>query len=257
MPTVSEIYTYLDTLLPRFLSCPWDNDGLMVTGDPEKKVTTVVFSLDITPEAILFAKELGAELIISHHPLIFKGLKHINGEDITSKKVISLLQSGISAMSFHTRLDEADGGTGDLLAQALSLSHIEKYEAEEGVHGRIGSLPCPMRFEDFCLYVKEKLNAPHILAAKGKDTISRVALLSGAGGEDFLTAKAAGADAYLTGEAKYHTLLDAHEMGFSVVAAGHDFTEQGFHAYFEKVLAEKFPALRFAANPKSTVLAHF
>ncbi len=257
MPTVSELYTYLDTLLPRSLSCPWDNDGLMVCPDPNREVKTILFTLDITPEAIEEAKKCGAELVISHHPLIFKGLKHINGEDIASKKVIDLIQSGISAMSFHTRLDEADGGINDILAEKLALSDVEKFEAEEGIHGRMGTLPAPMPFEAFCLYVKEKLGAPQILASKGKEIVSRVALLGGAGGDDILSARAAGADAYLTGEVKYHALLDAHEMGFSVVAAGHDLTELAFSDYFEKVLAEKFTKLHFQKNPKSTVLYRF
>ncbi len=257
MATVSEIYTCLDTLLPRSLSCSWDNDGLMVCADGAKEVKTILFALDITMDVIEEAHKLGAELVISHHPLIFKGLRHINGEDVASQKVIALLKYGISAMSFHTRLDEADGGINDLLASELSLTSIDKFEAEEGIHLRVGSLPREMRFEDFCLYVKETLGAPQILASKGKETVSRVALLGGAGGDDFLAAKASGADVYLTGEAKYHELLDAAEMGFSVVTAGHDFTELCFARYFEKALAEHFPDLHFEKMPKSTVLYRF
>ena len=94
MATVSEIYSYLDTLLPRSLSCEWDNDGLMVTGDKNAEVKKILFTLDITMQAVEYAEKIGAELIISHHPLIFKGIKHMTGEDITSKKVIRLLQSG-------------------------------------------------------------------------------------------------------------------------------------------------------------------
>ncbi len=256
MATVSEIYQYLNTLLPRSLSCEWDNDGLMVCGDPNKEVSKILFTLDITVQAVEYAEKIGAELIISHHPLIFKGIKHVNGEDITSKKVIRLLQSGISAMSFHTRLDAADGGINDILAETLELVNVEKFEAEEGLYGRIGDLKAEMTFEDFCLYVKETLGAPSVHAAKGSDTVLRVALLGGAGKDAIFSAMAAGADVYLTGEASYHGLLDAMEMGFSVVTAGHDFTENGFSAYFKKVLREKFEGLSFEENPVVCALYH-
>ncbi len=254
MATVSEIYTYLDTLLPRSLSCDWDNDGLMVCGDPEKEVKTILLTLDITLQAIEYAKKIGAELIISHHPLIFGGLRHVNGEDITSKKVIRLLQNGMAAMSFHTRLDAAEDGINDILAETLCLQNIENFEAEDGLLIRIGALEAPMTFEAFCQYVKEKLGAPSLVASKGSDTVSRVALLGGAGKDAISSAMAAGADVYLTGEAGYHNLLDAAEMGFSVITAGHDFTENGFSAYFIKVLSEHFSGLRFEKNPQSIVL---
>ena len=257
MATVSEIYSYLDTLLPRSLSCEWDNDGLMVSGNKNAEVKTILFTLDITMQAVEYAEKIGAELIISHHPLIFKGIKHVNGEDITSKKVIRLLQSGISAMSFHTRLDAAEGGINDMLAEALELTNVEKFEAEEGLESRVGELKKEMRFEEFCHYVKEKLGAPDLLASKGGETVSRVALLGGAGKDAVFSAMATGADAYLTGEAGYHALLDAMEMGFSVITAGHDFTENGFSAYFRKVLGEKFEGLCFEENPVKCALCHF
>lgn len=257
MATVSELYTHLNTLLPRSLSCDWDNDGLMVCGDPNAEVKKILFTLDITMQAVEYAEKIGADLIISHHPLIFKGIKHMNGEDITSKKVIRLLQSGISAMSFHTRLDAAEGGINDILAETLELQNIEKFEAEEGLDSRFGDLKHEMTFEDFCLYVKEKLGAPSILASKGKDTVSRVAVLGGAGKDAIFSAMATGADAYLTGEANYHGLLDAAEMGFSVLTAGHDFTENAFFTYFKKVLSEKFDGLIFEENPVKCALHHF
>ena len=257
MATVSEIHTYLDTLLPRSLSCEWDNDGLMVCGNKNAEVTKILFTLDITMQAVEYAEKIGADLIVSHHPLIFKGIKHVTGEDITSKKVIRLLQSGISAMSFHTRLDAAEGGINDMLAETLELQNIEKFQAEEGLDSRIGNLQSEMTFEDFCLYVKEKLGAPSLLASKGSDTVSRVALLGGAGKDAIFSAMAAGADVYLTGEANYHGLLDAMECGFSVVTAGHDFTENGFSSYFKKALAAKFEGLVFEENPVKCALCHF
>ncbi len=254
MATISEIYEYLEELLPRELSCSWDNDGLMVCADHDRSVNTILFTLDITLQSIAYAQEIGAELIISHHPLIFDGIRHVNGEDAVSQKVIALLQSGISAMSFHTRLDAAEGGINDILAECLGLQNTEYFEATDGLMSRIGDLEYEMSFEDFCQYVKEKLDVPYITGAKGRDTVSRVAVLGGAGKDAIGAAMEAGADVYLTGEAGYHAMLDAAEMGFSVITAGHDVTEHAFSSYFEKVLSEKFDELRFEKNPESIVL---
>ena len=126
MPKISEIYQCLERALPSSLSCDWDNDGLMVCASAEAEVKKILFALDITPAATEYAEKIGADLIISHHPLIFSGIRHMDGRDGTSRKVISLLKNNISAMSFHTRLDAADGGINDILASLFSLSDIEK-----------------------------------------------------------------------------------------------------------------------------------
>ncbi len=256
MATVKEINDYLNALLPRSLSCEWDNDGLMVCADPDAEVKTVLFALDVTPAVIDYAEKLGAELIISHHPLIFKGIKHVDGGDITSKKVIRLLKSGISVMSFHTRLDSAEGGVNDILAQALRLENVVPFDTEEGAYGRIGELAAQTSFEDFCRSVKEFLGAPSVHASRGKPMVKRVAVLGGAGKDDIFSAMRAGADAYVTGEASYHALLDASEMGFSVITAGHDFTENAFHCFFTRTLGNRFENLTFVRYPVATALYH-
>ena len=102
MATISEIYRHLNTVLPSSLSCDWDNDGLMVCAAPDKEVKKILLALDVTPAVIEYAVQIGADLIISHHPLIFSGIKRMDGHDGTSRKVISLLQNDIAVMSFHT-----------------------------------------------------------------------------------------------------------------------------------------------------------
>ena len=103
MSTVSEIYQYLNTVLPTSLSCDWDNDGLMVCPDPQTSVQKILFALDITPAVVTYAKKIGAELIISHHPLIFSGIRHMDGKDGTSRKVMDLIQNGIAATMLSAR----------------------------------------------------------------------------------------------------------------------------------------------------------
>ena len=199
MATVSEIYEMLDELLPRSLSLSWDNDGLMVCPDPDTEVHTILFALDITDCVVEYAKEIGAELIISHHPLIFYGLKRMDGKEATSRKVIELIKIGIAAMSFHTRLDAAEGGVNDLLAEIFELSNVEAFGVEGDTTARVGDLPEEMNFEDFCELVKEKLDAPVITAAKASETVSRLALLGGGGKDYIYAAKETGADSAALG----------------------------------------------------------
>ena len=245
MATVSEIYEMLDELLPRSLSLSWDNDGLMVCPDPDTEVHTILFALDITDCVVEYAKEIGAELIISHHPLIFYGLKHMDGKEATSRKVIELIKNGIAAMSFHTRLDAAEGGINDLLAEIFELSNVESFGVEGDTTARVGNLPEEMSFEDFCELVKEKLDAPVITAAKASETVSRLALLGGGGKDYIYAAKETGADAYLTGEASYNAILDGGENGISVIAAGHYHTEWQFREFFKKALGDDFEYVDF------------
>ena len=249
MATVSEISQYLNTILPTSLSCDWDNDGLMVCPDPEASVQKILFALDITPAVVNYAKKIGAELIISHHPLIFSGIRRMDGSDGTSRKVMDLIQSGIAAMSFHTRLDAADGGINDILASLFGLTAVQKFGAEGDDSARVGTLPSEMRFEDFCDLVKKTLGAPAVCGAKGNETVSRLAVLGGSGKDYIRAAQKMGADTFLTGEVNYNYLLDAAENGLSIVTAGHYHTEAPFFAFFEKTLAEKFGAFTFVNFP--------
>lgn len=249
MPTVSEIYRHLSAVLPSSLSCDWDNDGLMVCDSPDKEVKKILLALDVTPAVAEYAVQIGADLIISHHPLIFSGLKRMDGHDGTSRKVISLLQNHIAVMSFHTRLDAADGGVNDILASLFGLSDVEKFGVEGDTAARIGMLPKPMAFEDFCRLVKTTLGAPSVCGAKGGETVSRLALLGGSGKDYIREAQKMGADTYLTGEVNYNYLLEAAENGLSVVTAGHYHTEAPSLAFFEKTLTEAFGKLEFVRFP--------
>ena len=249
MPKISEIYQCLERALPSSLSCDWDNDGLMVCASPEAEVKKILFALDITPAVVEYAEKIGADLIISHHPLIFSGIRHLDGRDGTSRKVISLLKNNISAMSFHTRLDAADGGVNDILANLFRLSDVQKFGVDGDTAARIGTLPKPMPFESFCKLVKDTLGAPCVCGAKGNETVSRLAVLGGSGKDYIREAQKMGADTYLTGEVNYNYLLDAAENGLSVVTAGHYHTEAPFTAFFEKILSENFEKLEFILFP--------
>lgn len=221
--TVSELYSHLSEKIPSSLSCEWDNDGLMCCPRADREVRRVLLTLDITDGAIACAKERGCDVIISHHPLIFKPLPSIDGADSVSEAVIELIRSDIAAFSFHTRLDALSGGVNDVLAKRLGLCGCEPF-GEEGI-GRIGELSSSKSTEEFALFVKEALGAPYVNYADAGKTVHRVALLGGAGKDDIGAARAAGADSYLSGELGYHALQDAPQGEMNLFEAGHYFTE--------------------------------
>lgn len=221
--TAKQLYQILNEKIPTSLSCDWDNDGLMCCPDGDREVRRILITLDVTEAAVAFAAEGGYDLILSHHPLIFKGLKALNHGNTVAAKAITLIRKGISVMSFHTRLDALAGGVNDILAEKLGLEGAEPF-GEEGI-GRIGSLPQPTTAEKFAAHVKQVLGAPFVLLGDAGLPVKRVAVLGGNGGDDTDAAQAAGADTYVSGELKYHSLTDAPEGGMNLIEAGHFFTE--------------------------------
>ncbi len=225
MPTVNELYSYLDKLIPSSLSCEWDNDGMMVCPDKYAKIERVLLALDITAEAVDYAAVEGFDLIISHHPLVFRPLKNISGDDIVSSKVITLIKSGISAFSFHTRLDALDGGVNDMLADLLGVEDIELLPGDSDMIGRIGNLETPSDPEEFALFVKDQLGARAINLVNAQLEVSRVALCGGDGKGLLEAAYRAGADTYITGSMSYNAMIDASQFPMNVIEAGHFHTE--------------------------------
>ena len=222
---IKELYQYMDTRIPRSLSCEWDNDGLMCCPDGDREVRRVLIALDVTDEICDTAIAGGYDVIVAHHPFIFKGLKAINGEDHISAKAIKLISCGISVMSFHTRLDALCGGVNDMLAALLDLENVSVFGDGDETIGRIGELSAPMNIGDFAKKVKKALKAPVVLYTDAKKDVKRVAVLGGSGSDDIGAAIAAGADTYVSGELKYHDMTDSSEMGINLVEAGHFYTE--------------------------------
>ena len=243
MPTVQQLYSYLDKLIPSTLSCQWDNDGLMVCPDKYAKVRKVLLTLDITAQAIEYAIAEGFDLIISHHPLIFRPLRDLSGDDVVSSKVITLVKSGISAFSFHTRLDALDGGVNDRLAELLGLEDVEILPGDPDMIGRIGTLEAPTDPEEFSLYVKERLGARSVNLVNAQLDVSRVALCGGDGKSLLDAAFKAGADTYITGNMSYNIMTDAAEMPINVIEAGHFHTENHVLHFLADMVEEYDPEI--------------
>ena len=227
--TIHDFYAALEAVLPRSLSCDWDNDGISCCPDPDAPVKGVLISLDPTEDAVEEAIARGCNVILTHHPMLFRGLKAVDGRDTGSRKVIRMISAGITAMAFHTRLDAADGGVNDILAARLGLTRVEPF-GEDGNPagkpiGRVGELPTEVSADAFIETVKTALGLPALIFAGCGKPVRRVAVLGGGGEDNIFAAVAAGADTYVTGELKYHHLCDAPYGEINLIMAGHYHTE--------------------------------
>lgn len=225
MITVSELYQKLNTAIPSSLSCEWDNDGLMCCPNPDRACRKVLLALDVTEAIVDRAIAEDFDAILSHHPLVFRPVGALIVEKSVPRKLIKLVQNGVSVLSFHTRFDALAGGVNDVLATALDLKNTAPFGNEGEEMGRIGEVD-PTTLQAFAQKVKTALNAPVVLAA-GNLPVRRVAILGGSGADFIGAAQKAGADTYVSGELGYHRLSTAIEDGMNLVEAGHYFTENG------------------------------
>ena len=237
----TELYEKLNRDIPASLSAEWDNDGLMVLPTPEHEAKKILFVLDVTEAVIDQAMTVGCDLIISHHPFLFRPLPRFCCTDEKTRLVLKLVASGIAVFSFHTRLDAAEGGVNDALAALLALQNVEPFICEDVPLGRVGELPAPMAFDDFLAFAAKKLRTPQLSYICEGALVRRVALIGGDGKDYIREAQETGADVYLTGQASYNSILDAKGGGMSIIEAGHYHTE----APVLKLLAERVRALGF------------
>lgn len=237
--TVRDFYEKLETIIPGELSEPWDNDGLMCCSDDTKDIKKVLVSLDVTEEIVDYALSEGFDLIISHHPLIFRPVSSITMDNNVSRKLIKLISAGVSVISFHTRADKVRGGVNDCLSKLLGLYDVKPFG--EDALGRIGHLESEMGFEDFALFVKDALGAEHIVAADAYAPVYTVALVGGDGKDYVAAAAEAGADTYVSGRISYNIMEEAPETGLNLIEAGHYATEFPVTDFFANLVGKIDP----------------
>ena len=236
--TVQHVAEVMNRIAPRQLAEDWDNPGLLV-GSFNAEVEKIFVSLDVTDEVINAAVNFGADLIIAHDPIIFRAVKNFRTDLPLGKKLETLIKNNIAVFAAHTNLDSVQGGVNDVLAEKLNLVDVKNFGDEEISLGRIGKLAEKMTAKDFALHVKKSLNCESVrLVDAGDFLIEKVGLCSGAGSEFISKAKFFGAQAFVTGDLKYHEAQSAVENKIHVVDAGHFATE--FPVV--KVLAEKLAA---------------
>lgn len=232
--TNRDVYEMINETAP-FESCEaWDNSGLLA-GCMEGEVKGILCALDISERVVLEAKRLGANLIVSHHPILFGGRKNLREDDPEGRMLAELIRSRISVISAHTNLDKSDAGVNKALADRLEIENI--HPIDEQCYVRMGEIR-EMTLKEFAEKAERRLGSCVRVYGQADKRIRQVCVCGGAGGEFAKACFGAGADAYVTGEMRYHDCLDLAQAGFATLQAGHDATERfavdALHAYLSK-----------------------
>lgn len=229
--SVAEVMSIMEAWAPKRLAEDWDNPGLLV-GSPARRVGKIMTCLDVLESVADEAIERDCGLIIAHHPVIFRGQKHLRTDLPLGRLLQKLLSRDIAVIAAHTNLDITEGGVNDVLAGKLGLRALQPFMTTDTGDslGRMGEIETPLDLCEFAKVVRDKLGAGHVRLVRpfgnGKKPVKRVAVCSGAGGEFIDKAVFAGANVYVTGDVKYHEARHAQELGLPVIDAGHFFTEQ-------------------------------
>lgn len=238
---------WLESRYPAEMAENWDNVGLLA-GDDEQEVCHVFLALDLTEKVLQEAVDAGADMIITHHPMIFGGMKRINNHDFTGRKVLSLIRHNIQYFAMHTNYDVM--GMAELSADYLQLQDRsvlsvtrETEEGQEGF-GRIGRLPCRMSLRQCGLFVKEAFGLQDVrIYGNPNQQVEKAAVCTGSGKSMIPDVLRQGAQVYITGDIDHHTGIDAVAQGLTVIDAGHYGTEYIFMEAVKKKLSEAFPEL--------------
>ena len=233
----------------------YDNAGLQIGLTAEQEVTGALLCLDVTEAVIDEAERMGCNLIVAHHPLLFRGLKSITGQSYVERCVIKAIQKGIGIYAAHTNLDNAEGGVNYRIAEKLGLENLTFLDAKPGVTagaGVVGELPMAEDEQSFLHRVKMLFGIQCIRHNQlcGRE-IRRVALCGGAGGFLLPNAIAQGADAFLTGEMRYHDYF-GHEGDLLIAEMGHYESEQYTVDLLAEVLNSRFPELKIVKTSLNT-----
>ena len=259
MPTVRAVTHYLETIAPRHLQESYDNAGLIV-GDPDREVTGVLTCLDSTEAIVAEAVERGCNLVVAHHPIVFRGLKSITGRNYVERTVIAAIKQDVAIYAIHTNLDNVRfQGVNERIAQRLGLEELELLspkpapEVEQPVgSGMMGVLPEPMAERDFLAHVKERMGAGVVRHTEllGRP-IRRVALCGGAGSFLLPQARAAGADVFVTADYKYHEFFDADGQ-LLIADIGHFESEQFTSDLLRELIHKKFRTFAVLQTQQNT-----
>lgn len=241
MTTVQDILQFIESIAPAELKAEWDNVGLLC-GSSNKEVRTVLVALDPFTHVCEEAVAVGADLLVTHHPLIFQPLSEITDRTTVGKAILTLTRHGIAAINAHTNLDCADGGVNDTLASVLQLQDIKKIPTDPDGLLRQGTV-APQSLDAFLDRLKQALQCPGLRYVEGVQSVCRVAVGGGSCSSSLSDVIAAGCDTFVTADVKYNQFWDAKEQGINLIDAGHFYTENPVVAVLAGKLQARFPDL--------------
>ena len=262
MATVKDILSFLGTLAPEYMKEDWDNVGLLC-GRQEKEVKRILVALDPFEHVCREAAELGADLLVTHHPLIFEAPKAITDDNSIGRSILLLARHGISAVNAHTNLDCAPGGVNDVLANALGLRDVEIIDpAGTDENGKpYGLLRCgyvkETDLDAFLALVKGNLGTPVLRFARGNRPVKKVAVGGGSCAGALRLVAEAGCDTFVTADVKYNQFWDARELGVNLIDAGHFYTENPVVPVLAAAIAKTFPEIEVKVSEKHSDCMEF
>ena len=247
MITVNDINNFIDSLAHSYTKESWDNVGLLC-GRRDKQVKKVLIALDPFCHVCDEAVNWGADVLLTHHPLIFQAIKAVNDDTQVGKCLLTLAENGIAAINAHTNLDKASGGVNAVLARQLGLENIQVFRPESADENgnEIGLLRTGTVEEqtlvDFVSHVKSALGCKGVRYVDGGRKVRKVAVGGGSCGSALYDI-AADCDTFVTADIKYNQFWDAKDLGINLIDAGHFYTENPVCAYLLEQLQEKFPEI--------------
>lgn len=241
MTTVQNILDFIETIAPTELKMEWDNVGLLC-GQADREVKKVLVALDPFTSVCEEAAKFGADLLVTHHPLIFQPLTAITDETTVGRAALTLIKHDIAAINAHTNLDCADGGVNDTLAEILKLANIQKVPTDSEGLLRMGEV-VQQDLDAFLDRVEQTLGCNGLRYVSGGKPVKKVAVGGGACGSELQTVIAAGCDTFVTADVKYNQFCEAKELGLNLIDAGHFATENPVVAVLAKKISEAFPDL--------------
>lgn len=246
--TVADVVRYLEESAPPELAEEWDNTGLLVGADDDD-VPSIMTCLTLTPDVAAEAVQRQCGLIVSHHPVLFRGTQHVSSRTVEGQMLLDLIRAKVAVYSPHTSYDSAREGINQQLAESLQLTAIHPLRELVGVElpagaGRYGDLPEPVSLETLIGRAKPLLGVERTWYVGDIELpVQRVAVACGSAAEFLGDAAAAGCDVLLTGEARFHACLEARSLGVALILPGHYATERPAMETLATRLAAAFPQI--------------
>jgi dinuclear metal center YbgI/SA1388 family protein len=242
MTTVADILKFMESVAPRSMKMDWDNVGLLC-GSPATTVSKILVALDPFEHVCKEAADWGAELIVTHHPIIFQAMKSITDDTSIGRGIMTLLRGGICAINAHTNLDQAPGGVNDVLAAKLGLENIGIVNPVNGIGlmrcGEVAEQP----LAQFLATVKENLRCDGLRYVDSGKPVRKVAVGGGSCAGGMEEVLATGCDTFVTADIKYNQFWNAKDLGLNLIDAGHFHTENPVVAVLAEKIAAAFPEI--------------